>query len=214
MKVKILVSGLLLASSIGLFAQPALRIQQNAAPTIRMTAGSAPSANWQIGAGAVTTGATLVHTWSEAPGNYTLNVTPLSTAGCSGETKAYTIEVFSSLSPTEPNITAITGIGTACPVTSSNPTSTANVNITVANIPATSAYKVWYSVAGTDVTTPANVAAGATSFSIDASSVAAGGTATVIITKFQVGTDPQVVLASGPSGTLNVSSVPVVNGIE
>jgi predicted phage tail protein len=178
-----------------------------------MAAGSAPSANWQIGAGAVTSNsATFVHTWSEAPGNYTLNVTPLSSAGCTGETKAYTIEVFASILPTEPNITAI-AVGTACPITLSNPTSTANVNLTVVNIPATSTYKVWYSIDGAEVATPANIAAGATSFSIDASGIAAGGSATVAITKFQVGTDP-LVSFSGPTGTLNVSSVPVVNGIE
>ena len=217
MKTRILVASIALSLSAIIFAQPAMRIQQSAtvSTNIRLSSGSASEAFWKIDAGAASGSlATFSHIWSESAGSHTLTVTPHDpVTGCSGEVASYTIDVFTNLLPTDPQITAITSVTSACPTTALITTSTSTVTVTTANIPAASPYVVWYTV-GAAPETSANVPAGGTTFTIDASSIAAGGSATVTITKFKVGTDPQVVLASGPTGTLNVNAKPVVTGIE
>jgi hypothetical protein len=193
-----------------------MRIQQGAAPTIRMSSGStATTASWAVDAGVSTTGATLTRTWSESVGNHTLSVIPQNATSCSGATSNYTIEVFITLPVTDPNITGIS-MSSACPITANNLTSTSTATLALNSyFPAATAYTVSYTVgAGAEQTV--SLAAGATTFTIDANAagITAGGSAIVTITKFKISGSSAVALASGPNGTLNVNAVPTITGIE
>lgn len=160
MKTKILLVGLVLAISTGIYAQT-INLTVNDNKTFQM---NTPSANttgafWNDNGGGYVSHYPTFTRLYDVVGNFTLSVYPVSDLGCYGDIRSYTINVVTDVT-TLPEQIAITGgtIAAICPQTTGQPTGgTASVNLTLTGftVAAAETWSVSYKIGLTG--TPASV---------------------------------------------------------